>query len=64
MNGDRWKLPDGREGVEIDQEGSLMKIVPIRPDWPFPGLPEWVPKKGCKKQPSRYLHETMEDAPW
>ena len=64
MNGDRWKLPDGREALEIDHQGSQIKVAPIAANWPFPGIPEWVTRQQCKRMPSRYLGETMEDAKW
>ena len=63
-NGDRWRLPDGREALEIDHQGSRIKVAPMRQDWPFPGIPEWVERRLCKKQPSRYLGEQLEDALW
>ena len=63
-NGDRWRLPDGREGLEVNTDGPRLQLAPIVPNWPFPGIPEWHLRKDCKRMPSKYLHETAEDAPW
>ena len=61
-NGDRWRLPDGREGLEIGRDATRLQIAPIAPNWPFPGIPEWVERKQCQKMPSRYHGEVYEDA--
>jgi hypothetical protein len=30
--GDRWKLPDGREAIELDgSRGGLLRVAPIVP---------------------------------
>ena len=54
--GDRWKLPDGREALELDgSRGGLLHLAPIAPGWPFPCPPEEVARRLCTRMPSRYL---------
>ena len=54
--GNRWTLPGGREAIEV--EGStrdVLRVMPIRPNWPFPLPTITVARKLCKLLPSRYL---------
>lgn len=53
--GDRWRLPDGREALELERSGGLLRVAPILPHWPFPGTPELALLRACTKLPSRYL---------
>lgn len=71
--GDRWRLPDGREALELDgSRGGLLRVAPIRADWPFPLAPEVAARRLCQRLPSRYLHgqvpaemaEVIEEARW
>ena len=60
--GTRWRLPDGRDAIEI--EGStarLLKVIPIRENWPWPLPPIFVLRGTVKRLPSRYLRETPQD---
>lgn len=55
--GDRWRLPDGREAIELDgSRGGLLRVAPIVPGWPFPGPAEVAARRLCTRMPSRYLH--------
>ena len=54
--GDRWLLPDGREALELERRGNVLKVAPITPNWPFPNSPETKYAALCTKLPSRYLH--------
>jgi len=67
MNGDRWRLPDGREAVELARTERTLRVLPLAPasgvaaacafpESPWPGAPEWVWRAACVKRPSRYLH--------
>ncbi len=68
--GDRWKMPDGREGLELDgSKGGLLRLAPIRDGWPFPCPPEIAARRLCERMPSRYLQgqvpaEQLEEARW
>lgn len=54
--GDRWRLPDGREALELDgSRGGLLRVAPIAPEWPFPSPPEVAARRLCTRLPSRYL---------
>lgn len=54
--GDRWRLPDGRDALELDgSRGGLLRVSPILPAWPFPGPPEIAARRLCQRLPSRYL---------
>lgn len=56
MTGDRWRLPDGRDAIELPgAAGGLMRVAPIVPGWPYPAPPEVAAKRFCALQPSRYL---------
>lgn len=58
--GDRWRLPDGRDGLELDgSQGGLLRVAPIEPDWPFPGPFVIVQRRQCRRLPSRYLHDQV-----
>jgi hypothetical protein len=66
MNGDKWQLPGGHEGIEIGATRDMLRIAVIRPNWPFPSPPVSVARSLCTKLPSRYLHGQVpeEDARW
>ncbi len=54
--GNLYQLPGGQEAIEV--EGStrdLLRVMPIRPNWPFPVPTITVARKLCKLLPSRYL---------
>jgi hypothetical protein len=53
--GDKWRLPDGREAIETSSGAGMLALVVILPDWPFPGPPMVVERKRCTRLPSRYL---------
>jgi hypothetical protein len=55
-SGDRWKLPDGREALEIGRDGEQITVCVLKPGWPFPSPPMKIRWKVCRKMPSRYLH--------
>ena len=62
-NGDRWQLPDGREGLEVARDSKYLALAIIREHWPFPNAPELFLKSRCKLMPSRYLQgQVPEDA--
>ena len=68
-SGDRWKLPDGREALEIGREGEMLTVCVIKANWPFPAPPIKIRRKVCRKLPSRYLHgqiptEEFQEAPF
>ena len=54
--GDKWLLPDGREALELERRGGLLRVAPIVPHWPFPSAPLIVSARQCERLPSRYLH--------
>lgn len=54
--GDRWALPDGSHALELERRGGLLRVAPIRENWPFPGFPLIVAARQCTRLPSRYLH--------
>ena len=55
--GDRWKLPDGREAIELDgSRGDMLRVAPIVEGWPFPAPAEVTARRLCERLPSRYLH--------
>lgn len=68
--GDRWRLPDGREALELGgSAGGLLRVAPFAPNWPFPAPPEVAARRLCQRLPSRYLHgqvpaEQPEEARW
>jgi hypothetical protein len=66
MIGDRWLLPGGHEGIEIDATRDTLQIAVINPNWPFPSPPVTVARNLCTKLGSRYLHGGVpeEDARW
>ena len=54
--GDRWKLPDGREALELDGSlGGMLRVAPIVDGWPFPAPPLVAARRLCERLPSRYL---------
>jgi hypothetical protein len=68
--GDVWKLPDGREALELDgSKGGLLRVAAIAPNWPFPCPPEIAVRRLCVAMPSRYLNGAVpqhkdEEARW
>ena len=66
MNGDRWKLPSGHEGIEVGATRDTLQIAVIKPGWPFPAPPVTVVRSLCTKMPSRYLNGQVpeEEARW
>lgn len=54
--GDRWRLPDQSEALELERSGGLLRVAPIVPHWPFPSPPVIVAARQCTRLPSRYLH--------
>jgi hypothetical protein len=61
--GDRWRLPDGREAIEADRTARLLKVLPILAGPPFMGAAELVWRGTCTKLPSRYLHGAVPAEP-
>jgi hypothetical protein len=59
--GDRVRLSDGQEAMVLEVGVATLRVARIRPDWPFPGLPESVLRGTAKRLPSRYLRETPAD---
>ena len=60
--GDRVRLSDGQDAMVLEVGVATLRVARIRPDWPFPGLPESVLRGAVKRLPSRYLRETHQDA--
>lgn len=51
--GDKWRLPDGREAIELDRTRFLLRVLPLHPScWQPP--PEQVWRAACTKLGSRY----------
>jgi hypothetical protein len=67
MNGDRWKLADGREALEVGKVCDCLKLAVIDPTWPFPAPPILIPRSECTKMGSRYhqgaILDECEEAP-
>lgn len=59
--GDRVRLSDNADAMVLEVKVATLRVARIRPDWPFPGLPEWVLRGTVKRLPSRYLRETPQD---
>jgi hypothetical protein len=59
--GDRVRLSDGQQAMVLEVGVATLRVARIRPDWPFPGLPESVLRGTVKRLPSRYLRETHQD---
>jgi hypothetical protein len=59
--GDRVRLSDGQDAMVLEVGVATLRVARIRPDWPFPGLPESVLRGTVKRLPSRYLRETPAD---
>lgn len=55
-NGDRWRLPDGREALEVGRTRCLLRVMPLVPTSPWPAPPELVWRAACTKLGARYLH--------
>lgn len=66
--GNRWLLPDGRQAIELERQGGMLRVAPIVPNWTFPAPPEIVRAKLCQLMPSRYLRGQVpaewEEAPF
>ena len=65
--GDRVRLSDGQDAMVLEVGVATLRVARIRPDWPFPGLPESVLRGTVKRLPSRYLrgtHQDVGDARW
>ena len=63
-NGDRWRLPDGRDGIEVQRTLLLLRVLPLRPDEPLQtGDSVVVWREACTKLPSRYLHGAVPAEP-
>ena len=55
--GDRWRLPDGREAIELDgSRGGMLRVAPLVPGWPFPAPAEVTARRLCVRLLSRYLY--------
>jgi hypothetical protein len=54
--GDRWRLPDGREGLEIGGEGAQLHLAMLAPPkWPFQLIgAEVAIRSHCTPVPMRY----------
>lgn len=55
-NGNRWRLPDGREGVQVALSGRQLRLLVIDPDalgGLGPSVVAWIDR--CTLMPSRYL---------
>jgi hypothetical protein len=55
--GDRWRLPDGREAIELDgSSGGQLRVSPFAPaGWPFQLVGSEVTIRAlCVRLPSRY----------
>ena len=59
-NGNRWRLPDGREGVQVEISGRQLRVVPINAAEPSgfgASVVAWLDL--CTLLPSRYLRGAM-----
>lgn len=54
--GDLWRVPGGREGIEVGRTRDYLRIACLNPQWPYPEPPREYVKDLCTKLPSRYLH--------
>lgn len=54
--GDLWRMPDGRDALELRASGRLLLVAPIVAGWPWPAPPVVAVRGQCTLQPSRYLH--------
>jgi len=63
MNGDRWKLPDGREALECGRGLFTLQVIPMLDCPPYIAPREIVWRPLCTKQPSRYLHGAIPAEP-
>lgn len=68
MQGHLYRLPDGRHCIETQRGAGIAVVVPIIPDWPFPGQPMTVKTCHLKPLPMRYYGgaapEEIPEAPW
>jgi hypothetical protein len=62
-NGDRWRLPDGREGLEVGRTRCLLSVLPLAPASPWPAAPELVWRATCTKLGARYLRGAVPTEP-
>lgn len=66
--GDKWRLPNGTEALELDgSTAKTLRICVIKPNWPFPQAPVWVRRASCERVPMRYYGNKLpqgEDAPF
>lgn len=66
--GDKWRLPNGREALELEgSTAKTLRVCVIKPNWPFPAPPVWVRRQACERMPMRYHgHQAsqIEDAPF
>ena len=61
--GDRWRLVDGREAVEMPgSTPNLLRLAVVVPWWPWPNAPTYVERAGCTLMTSRYLHGAIPGA--
>lgn len=59
-NGNRWRLPDGREGVQVAISGRQLKVLPLDAGQPAGfGVAEVAIIEHCTLLPSRYLRGAM-----
>lgn len=59
-NGNRWRLPDGRDGVQVAISGRQLRVVPIDAAEPCgfgASVVAWLDL--CTLLPSRYLRGAM-----
>ena len=55
--GDLWRLPDGREAIELSgSSGGQLRVGPLVPGWGYMAPPEIVARRLCHLLPMRYLH--------
>ena len=63
--GDKWRTPGDHEGIETDgSTRTTLRLMMLKPNWPFPTGVREIPRLLCTKMPSRYHGEEYEDAKW
>lgn len=62
-NGDRWRLPDGREAVEVGRTRFYLRVLPLAPSSTWPAPSETVWRVACTKLGSRYLRGAIPAEP-